>query len=176
VSIQTKPPTELISANQLQNKVDELSQTIAQDINDNWMIVALLRGSFIFAADLVRALHQRGCNPLIDFMAVSSYGKGTEGKQVKISHDLKVDVRGRNILIVDDIYDSGKTLQAITQLLTKQGAKSIKTAVLLEKIGRDTVGLKVDYVGFKISNQFVVGYGLDHAGHYRTLPYIGVIS
>lgn len=172
----SRQPQPLISARQLEEKVQQLAREIAADIDDSWMVVALLRGSFIFAADLVRQLHQEGRTPLVDFMAASSYGHNATSKKVAVSHDLKVDVKGRKVLIIDDIYDTGKTLQAVKQLLKQRGAKQIKTCVLLEKEGRQAVNIAIDHIGFKVPNQFVVGYGLDYAGQYRTLPYIGTLN
>jgi len=158
-------------------RVNELAVEITKQVDNNWLVIALLRGSFIFAADLVRAMHNAGCNPQIDFMTVSSYGDETETSgKVKVNYDTKADVAGKKILLVDDILDTGYTMQATVELMKQREVADIKTAVLLEKPERHEVDFRPDFVGFEIENKFVVGYGLDSANRYRTLPFIGYIE
>jgi len=166
----------LITEAEITARVNELAIDIAKQIDNDWLVIALLRGSFIFAADLVRALHNAGCNPQIDFMTVSSYGDDTESSgKVNINYDTKAEVKDRKVLLIDDIFDTGRTLSATVELMHQRGVTELKTAVLLEKPERHEVDLKADHVGFQIDNKFVVGYGLDSVNRYRTLPYIGWI-
>ena len=167
----------LISAGEIAQRVSQLSETIARELPPDLMIVGLLRGSFVFIADLIRALHLAGTRPQIDFMTLSSYGAETASSgNVEINRDISESVEGRDVLIVDDILESGRTLTFARDLIVKRKAKSVKIAVLLEKPGKRTVNITADFVGFVIKDQFVVGYGLDYAHYYRELPYIGVIS
>lgn len=164
----------LIPADKITTRISELAKEIDDVINDDWLVVALLRGSFIFAADLTRAIKH---SPKIDFMTVSSYGdeQSSTGK-VNILHDLSEGVTGKNILLIDDIFDTGHTLRETSKVLEGRGAKEIITAVLLEKPARREVGFRPRFSGFEIPDKFVVGYGLDYANHFRTLPYIGTIK
>ena len=164
----------LIPADKITTRISELAKEIDDVINDDWLVVALLRGSFIFAADLTRAIKH---SPKIDFMTVSSYGdKQSSTGQVDILHDLSEGVTGKNILLIDDIFDTGHTLRETSKVLEGRGAKEIITAVLLEKPARREVGFRPRFSGFEIPDKFVVGYGLDYANHFRTLPYIGTIK
>lgn len=166
----------LITEAEITARVNEMAIDIAKQIDNNWIVIALLRGSFIFAADLVRALHNAGCNPQIDFMTVSSYGDATESSgKVQVNYDTKADVSDKKILLIDDILDTGYTMQATVELMKGRGVADIKSAVLLEKPDRHEVNFRPDFVGFEIENKFVVGYGLDSANRYRTLPFIGYI-
>ena len=167
---------QLISAEALAKRVDELALEIARTYSPNMLVVSLLRGSFVFTADLVRALHKAGISTHIDFMRLASYGNGvTTSGNVKVLSDLTEDVSGRDVLIVDDILESGLTLAFARNLLVQRGVKSAKIAVMLEKPGKRKTAIDADYVGFKIDDKFVVGYGLDHANNYRELPFIVVI-
>lgn len=164
----------LIPADKITTRISELAKEIDDVINDDWLVVALLRGSFIFAADLTRAIKH---SPKIDFMTVSSYGdKQSSTGKVNILHDLSEGVTGKNILLIDDIFDTGHTLRETSKVLEGRGAKDIITAVLLEKPARREVGFRPRFSGFEIPDKFVVGYGLDYANHFRTLPYIGTIK
>jgi hypoxanthine phosphoribosyltransferase len=173
----------LISAEAIAGRVTALAQDIAGRIGPDMMIVALLRGSFVFTADLIRALHiyeqqnALALRPQIDFMTLTSYGTGmASGGSVSIVRDIAESVAGRNVLIVDDILESGRTLTFARDLIASRGARSINIAVLLEKPGKRVTPIDADFVGFTIPDKFVVGYGLDYANYYRELPYIGVVE
>lgn len=167
----------LIDAGDIEARVSALAGEIARDLPPDLMIVALLRGSFMFMSDLIRALHYAGAQPQLDFMTLASYGaQTTSSGTVAINRDLTESVEGRDVLIVDDILESGRTLTFARDLITSRGAKSVKIAVLLEKPGKRQFEINADYVGFVIKDQFVVGYGLDYANYYRELPFIGVLS
>jgi hypoxanthine phosphoribosyltransferase len=145
------------------------------------MVVSLLRGSFVFTADLIRALHSVGepyhMRPQVDFMTLSSYGKGTTSRgTIELVRDLTEEVNDRHVLIVDDILESGRTLTFARDLMRTRGATSVQIAVLLEKPGKRKVEVSADFVGFIIPDKFVVGYGLDYANYYRELPYVGVVA
>ena len=160
---------------QLHEKVAELGARITEDYRDkNPLIVSVLKGSYVFMADLTRAI-DTPCN--VDFMVVSSYGKGTktsgEGQIIK---DIAQPIDGRDLLIVEDILDSGVTLHYLMQILAARGANSIRLCTLLSKPERRKINVDVDYLGFEIPDEFVVGYGLDYAEKYRNLPYIGVLK
>lgn len=177
----TNPPahkiTPLISSDQIAVRVLELANTIYRTLPSDPTIVSLLRGSFVFTSDLIRALHAVGVRPQVDFMTLASYGRGTTSSEnIELVRDLTQPVEGRDVLIVDDILESGRTLAFARDLILKRGAKSVKIAVLLEKPGKRKVDVKADFVGFTVEDKFVVGYGLDYANYYRELPYIGVIA
>lgn len=167
----------LISAHEIAERLESLASEIASQISGDFLIVSLLRGSFMFTADLVRALYAIGLHPEIDFMTLSSYGEGTMSSgTVMLRRDMSEDVAGRTILIVDDILETGQTLHAAVNLLKERGAAAVKVAMLLEKPGKLTVDIKADFVGFRIPDKFVVGYGLDYANHYRELPFVGYLD
>lgn len=165
----------LVTEEELREKVKEIGARITADYaGKNLLLVSVLKGSVIFMADLMRAI-DLPCT--IDFMCVSSYGAGTKSSGVvKIIKDLDTDLHGRDLLIVEDILDSGKTLHYITKMLSDRGTSSIRIATLLDKPERRTVPLTPDYSGFVIPDKFVVGYGLDYDEKYRNLPYIGVLK
>ncbi len=165
----------LVTEEELKEKVKEIGARITADYaGKNLLLVSVLKGSVIFMADLMRAI-DLPCT--IDFMCVSSYGAGTKSSGVvKIIKDLDTDLHGRDLLIVEDILDSGKTLHYITKMLSDRGTSSIRIATLLDKPERRTVPLTPDYSGFVIPDKFVVGYGLDYDEKYRNLPYIGVLK
>jgi hypoxanthine phosphoribosyltransferase len=155
-------------------RLGEIAETIAADRLESLMVVAILKGSFVFAADLIRALHGVGLAPEVDFMTLSSYRKArTSSGQVTILRDMDLDVRERNVLIVDDVLDSGRTLAFAKDLIAARGAKSIKTCVLLDKQSKRAVNLEPDYCAFECADTFVVGYGMDVAHRYRELPFVG---
>ena len=138
------------------------------------MLISVLRGSFIFMADLVRSI-TLPCT--VDFMAVSSYGAGTTSSgQVKITKDLSESIEGRDIIVVEDILDSGNTLSYLFQLLQARHPASVRLCTLLDKPSRRTKPVTADYTGFTVEDLFVVGYGLDYAEKYRNLPYIGILK
>lgn len=156
---------------------EELARDIAAANPENLLVVAVLKGSFMFAADLIRALHRVGLAPQVEFIHLSSYRAGTVSSgQVTILRDVESDVRGRDVLLVDDILESGRTVVFAKDLITARGAKRVLTAVLLEKPGKRAVNIHADFVGFVCPDVFVVGYGMDVAHAYRQLPFVGVVD
>lgn len=176
----TRPAAEvelLYSAGEIANRVAELAVAIAADLGKEPTIVAILKGSFVFSADLMRALHAEGVHPRIDFMMLSSYGAGTESRgAVRVLRDITDDVAGRPVLVVDDILESGRTLHYARRRLLDAGAERVEVCVLLEKPGKRRADVDARFVGFRTPDLFVVGYGLDYAHYYRELPYIGVVK
>jgi len=157
------------------DRVAELAAEIAH-WNKDITIVGLLRGSFVFAADLVRELHKHHIDIQMDFMTLSSYGNQMQSSgQVELRRDITDSVQGRNVLVVDDILETGQTLETAMNLLKSHGAKAVEAAVLLEKPGKLTTSIKAKWVGFTVPDKFVVGYGLDYKNYYRELPYIGAV-
>lgn len=165
----------LFSEQQLADKVAELGARISADYEDkNPLVVSVLKGSYVFMADLTRKI-TIPCN--VDFMAVSSYGAGTKTTgEVQIIKDIGSKIDGRHLIIVEDILDSGVTLSFLMKILKARGAASIRLCTLLSKPERRKVDVPVDYLGFEIPDAFVVGYGLDYAEKYRNLPYIGILK
>ncbi|MDX2095286.1 MAG: hypoxanthine phosphoribosyltransferase [Alphaproteobacteria bacterium] len=167
----------LFTAAEIKERVEALASEIAAKITGDFLIVSLLRGSFMFTADLVRELCAIGVHPQIDFMTLSSYGSAAHSSgQVVVGRDVGDEVEGRQVLIVDDILETGRTLRFAHDLMIERGATDVKIAVLLEKPGKLEVAGKADFVGFSIPDKFVVGYGLDYANHYRELPFIGYLD
>ena len=165
----------LISKEELAKKVQEIGAQISKDYaGKNLMMVSVLKGSVVFMADLMRAVT---IPAEIDFMSVSSYGSGAKTSGVvKIIKDLDIELAGRDLLIVEDILDSGLTLSYIKKILLERGPRSIKICTLLDKPERRKADILADYSGFEVPDEFVVGYGLDFAEKYRNLPYIGVLK
>lgn len=165
----------LISENQLRAKVTELGQRITEDyVGKTPFFLGVLKGCYVFMADLVRSV---GLQTTMDFMAVSSYGAGTTSTgAVKITKDLSQDIEGRDVIIVEDILDSGVTLSYLKNYLANRKPASVKIVTLLDKPSRRKADIAADYCGFSVPDAFVVGYGLDYAEHYRNLPYIGVLK
>lgn len=162
------------SADAIEAAINRLAAEIASKHLDTLLVVAILKGSFVFAADLIRALHRAGLSPEVDFVTLSSYRKAqTSSGRVSIVRDLETDVAGRNVLIVDDILESGRTLAFAKDLLAARGAKSVRTCVLLEKPGHRAVTIDADFVAFECPQSFVVGYGMDVAHRFRELPFVG---
>jgi hypoxanthine phosphoribosyltransferase len=156
---------------------EELARDVAASNPRDLLVVAILKGSFMFAADLIRALHRAGLEPQVEFIHLSSYRAGTVSSgQVTILRDVESDVRGRDVLLVDDILESGRTVVFAKDLLMARGARQVRTAVLLEKPGKRAISIDADYVGFTCPDVFVVGYGMDVAHSYRQLPFVGVID
>ncbi len=140
------------------------------------LVVPILTGSFLFAADLTRALHGAGVAPQVDFISLSSYGRGTEPQErITILRDLEADPAGRDVLIVDDILDTGRTLAFVRALLAGRGAQRVAACVLLDKRARRAVDVQADYAGFDCPDDFVVGYGMDLDHRFRELPFVGRI-
>ncbi|MBY0375198.1 MAG: hypoxanthine phosphoribosyltransferase [Bryobacteraceae bacterium] len=166
----------LISDERLQQRVAELGAQIDADYGDGPIVlIGILKGSFIFLSDLARAI--RTARPRIEFMGVSSYGKGkTTSGQVKVTKDLDVPIEGADVLIVEDIVDSGVTLNYLLELLAARQPKSLRIATLLDKPERRIRDVEVHYVGFQIPDEFVVGAGLDYAEDYRNLKDVCVLE
>lgn len=165
----------LVTEEELKAKVADLGAQISRDYaGKNLLLVSILKGAVVFMADLMRAV-TIPCS--IDFMVVSSYGSGTKTSGVvKIVKDLDQDLSGKDLLIVEDILDSGMTLSYLKGLLQGRNPASIRIATLLDKPSRRKVDLKADYVGFEVPDEFVVGYGLDYDEQYRNLPFVGVLK
>jgi hypoxanthine phosphoribosyltransferase len=163
----------LISEAQIRQRVRQLARRIESDFaGRELLILALLNGTVLFLADLIRRLSL----PMrLDFMGVSSYREGTSSRELIYTKELRLDARGRDVLLIDDILDTGNTLQSVLARITPLKPRSIKLCVLLNKPSRRIVDLQADYVGFEIPDRFVVGYGLDFAERYRNLPFIGVL-
>ncbi len=164
----------MISEADVKQRIDEMAKEIVKhykSLQDELVLVGLLKGSFIFMADLCRKIdipHE------VDFMTVSSYGNGmTSTRDVKIIKDLDEDIRGKHVLIVEDIIDSGNTLKKVREILELRGPKSVAICTLLDKPSRREVEVPVEWTGYAIQDEFVVGYGIDYAQQYRHLPYIG---
>jgi hypoxanthine phosphoribosyltransferase len=164
----------LLSADEIQKRVATLAREIRRDFPDDLHLVAVLKGAFIFLSDLVRNIDGRVS---LDFMAVSSYAKSTTTSgEVRLLKDLDTALDGRNVVIVEDIVDSGLTLTYLQEILRARNPKSLRTACLLSKPSRRQVNVPVEYIGFTIEDRFVVGYGLDYAEQYRNLRDIVVLS
>ena len=166
--------TTLISADRIQASVRRLADEIRRDHAGDLHLVCVLKGAFIFMADLIRALPD---HTSIDFMALSSYGKSTSSSgEVRLLKDLDFGLEGRDVVIIEDIVDTGLTLTYLQGILRARGPRSLRTACLLSKPSRRKVDVKVDYIGFEIDDKFVVGYGLDYAEKYRNLGSIAVLE
>jgi hypoxanthine phosphoribosyltransferase len=164
----------LLSEQQIQKRVAEMAAEIRRDFPDDVHLIAVLKGAFIFLSDLVR--HMSG-KVSLDFMAVSSYAKGTTTSgEVRMMKDLDFGLDGRHVIIVEDIVDSGLTLNYLQEILRARNPKSLRTACLLSKPSRRQVVVPVEYIGFSIDDHFVVGYGLDYAEQYRNLAHIAVLQ
>lgn len=164
----------LISAPVLQRRVIELAKQLEQEYaGRDLVVVSLLNGTVLFLADLIRHLNL----PLrLDFIGVSSYRDGTESRELVFTKELRLDVRGRDVLLVDDILDTGKTLHQVIGKLRRLKPRRLRVCVLLEKKARRSEQVRADYVGFQVPDEFVVGYGLDYAERYRNLPFVGILS
>jgi hypoxanthine phosphoribosyltransferase len=164
----------LFTAERIRGRVTELATLIHRDHPDGVHLVGVLKGSFVFLADLMRALPGPAT---IDFVAVTSYGnQTTSSHRVQMLKDLDHSVSGRDVVLVEDIVDTGVTLSYLLNLLGSRKPRALRTACLLSKPSRLEVPVRLDYVGFRIADDFVVGYGLDHAEAHRSLPYIAVID
>lgn len=163
----------LITEVQLARRIAELARAITHDyVGRDLTVVALLTGTVVFLADLLRRL----ALPLrLDFMGVSSYREGTTSRELVFTKELRLEVNGRDLLLVDDILDTGRTLNAVKAKLVALSPRSVRTCVLLDKPSRRVEPIEAEYVGFTVPNLFVVGYGLDYAERYRNLPFVGVL-
>jgi len=169
-------PSVMLTTEQIQARVRELAGEIAGRYgpDEDLHLVCILKGAFLFLGDLIRAM---GRHVTIDFMAVSSYAKGTTSSgEVRMVKDLDSGLEGRNVIIVEDIVDTGLTLAYLQEILRARSPKTLRTACLLSKPSRRKIDVKVEFIGFTIEDRFVVGYGLDYAERYRNLPYIATLG
>ncbi len=167
----------LFGAEEIAARIEGLAGEIAAELPRDVLVVIILKGGFVFAADLIRAFHRAGMRPQIDFITLASYGEGAESSgQVAIKRGLGDDVHGRDVLLVDDILETGRTVAAARRLLLERGARSVKLCVLLDKPGKRKGASEADFCGFTVPDRFVVGFGLDYAHFFRDLPYIGTIE
>jgi hypoxanthine phosphoribosyltransferase len=164
----------LFTSEEIQRKIQELGSRISKDYADkDLLVVGVLKGAIFFMSDLLRSLK---ISVRMDFMhCTSSSSKGKGGNPVQMMCDIKEDIKGKHVLLVEDIVDSGVTLQYLKQMLVDRGPASLKVCVLLDKAERRKVEIEADYAGFRIPNKYVVGYGLDYKDRYRNLPYIAVL-
>ena len=167
----------LFSSEAISSRNGELAQEIVGLGCERLLVIAVLKGSFVFAADLIRALHSAGLSPEVEFISLSSYRETTVSSgSVRIVHDIDSEVAGRDVLLVDDILESGRTLAFAKDLLAARGARRVLTCVLLEKPNKRAVRIEADLIGFTCPDVFVVGYGMDVAHAYRELPFVGVVE
>lgn len=166
----------LIKEEEIKEKIEELANTISNDYkNEEIILVCVLKGAVYFATDLSRKIKNN--NVILDFIKVSSYGSGTETSgKVDFQLDLSQNIENKNVIIVEDIIDSGITLNYLYDYFMNKNPKSLKICTLLDKTERRVKNVKVDYIGFEIENKFVVGYGLDYDEKYRNLPYVGYFN
>ncbi|MCO5145549.1 MAG: hypoxanthine phosphoribosyltransferase [Aquamicrobium sp.] len=166
----------LFSASAIARRNLELAKEIAERDHDDLLVISILKGSFVFAADLIRAMHDTGMSPEVEFIFISSYGAGTVSGEVKVLRDIDNEVAGRNVLLIDDILESGKTLKFTRDLMLSRGARTVSIAVLLDKHSRRQIDLDADFVGFECPDYFVVGYGMDVGHAFRELPFVGIVK
>ena len=165
----------LIDEAKIQAKVAEIGAQISRDYaGEEIVVISVLNGAMVFTSDLIRKIE---CGVILDSMIVSSYGSGTESSgKIKILQDCRTDLEGKNVLIVDDVVDSGNTLAQLSDFLRSRSPKSLRTCVFLDKPSRRVVEIVPDYSGYEIPDAFVIGYGLDYDGRYREFPYVAVIN
>ncbi|MGD9783194.1 MAG: hypoxanthine phosphoribosyltransferase [Hyphomicrobiaceae bacterium] len=167
----------LFSAERISERLGSLATEIAARKLEPLLVVAILKGSFVFAADLIRALNRVGMQPEVDFITLSSYRKArVSSGNVEILRDVELDVGGRNVLLVDDVLDSGRTLAFAKDLMAARGAASVSTCVLLSKSTRRAVQVAADFSAFDCPAEFVVGYGMDAAHRFRELPFVARLT
>ena len=165
----------LYSEEEINRRMDELAKQLTAEYKEQRpLIISVMTGAVLFTVDMIKRMDIMA---KLDFIDVSSYYGGTSSTgEVKLVQDLKSDIRGRSILIMEDIVDTGHTLKFLIDLLKERGAKSVKVCTLLDKPEGRQVEVKADYVGFNVPNEFLVGYGLDYKGYYRNLPYVGILK
>lgn len=165
----------LYSTEDIQQATDRLAKQLTEEYRDkNPLIISVLSGAVLFTVDMIKKMDIMA---QLDFIDISTYFGGKESTgHLTLVHDLNTDVKDRNILIMEDIVDSGHTLKYLIDLLNKRGAKSVKTVTMLDKPEGRQYDVKADYYGFKVPNEFLVGYGLDYQGYYRNLPYVGILK
>lgn len=164
----------LFSEAEIAARVQAIADAVAEREPQRLLVVPILKGSFVFAADLLRAFHRSGLRPEVDFMMLASYRQATVSSgQIEVLRDIETDVRGRDVLLIDDILESGRTLAFAKDLLAARGARNTMTAVLLDKGGHRAVDVEADFKGFDCPDRFVIGYGMDMAHAFRELPFVG---
>jgi len=168
----------LISEKEIRHRIDELAREIVQDLQkEGLLIIGLLQGSFVFLSDLIRSLSKFQIPLQVDFMTVASYGSKTKASgKIQLVQDVRMDISNQPVLLIDDIYDTGRTLNFVQKHLEERNPTSLKICVLLDKDVEKVVPIKIDYIGFKVPDEFIVGYGLDYDNRYRELPTISTIS
>lgn len=168
-------PEALITEEEISMRIDDLGKAITQDFeNEDLVVICVLKGAFIFCSDLIKKINR----PLsLEFISLSSYGDSTNSSgNVRLEMDITANIEGRNVLIVEDIVDSGLTIKTLMDIMSVRKPKSVKLASLLFKPSKLKHKVAIDYLGFEIEDKFVIGYGLDYAGRYRELPYIGILN
>lgn len=165
----------LFSREEIASRIETIASEIAHSQIENPLVIAILKGSFVFAADLIRALHEASISPEVEFISISSYGGGTEAGEPVVLRDVETDVTDRNIILIDDILESGGTLAFTKELMLKRGAKNVSVIALLDKSSRRKANIKADYIGFECPDKFVVGYGMDVGHAFRELPFVGEV-
>jgi hypoxanthine phosphoribosyltransferase len=167
----------LYDAETIARRNAEIAREIATAGYVDLLVVSILKGSFVFAADLIRALHDAGLSPEVEFLSLSSYRSGTVSSgEVAVLRDIDSDVAGRDVLLIDDILESGRTVAFARKMMVDRGARRVGVAVLLEKPGKRVQPIEADHVGFICPDLFVVGYGMDVAHAFRELPFVGVVE
>ena len=168
-------PEVMISEDEIALRIEALGQAITRDFEgEDLVVICVLKGAFIFCSDLIKRINR----PLaLEFISLSSYGDGTQSSgSVRLEMDITCSVEGKNVLVVEDIVDTGLTIKTLMEMLQRRNPKTIKLASALYKPSKLKHDVKIDYLGFEIDDKFVIGYGLDYAGRYRELPYIGVLN
>ncbi|SKA18534.1 hypoxanthine phosphoribosyltransferase [Consotaella salsifontis] len=173
ISVAGKTIDTVFSQEEIAAEVDRLATEVAARAPRNLLVIAVLKGSFVFAADLIRAMHKAGIAPEVEFISLSSYGAGTNPGPIRVLRDIESDVKGRDVLLIDDILESGRTIQFARDLMVSRGAAKVELAVLLDKTMRRQSPIEADYVGFRCPDVFVVGYGMDVGHALRELPFVG---
>ena len=164
----------LFTEKDIAERIEAIAREISAKKPHRLLVVPVLKGSFVFAADLIRAMHRAGLSPEIDFMMLASYRDKTRSSgKVEVLRDIETPVDDRDVLLIDDILESGRTLAYAKDLLAARGARSVETAVLLEKPGHLAANIEAEYRGFLCPDKFVVGYGMDMAHQFRELPFVG---
>ena len=176
IEVRGKRISTLFSAEQIAQRNLEMAAEMHGKVHHDLLVITILKGSFIFAADLIRAMHAQGIAPEVEFITLSSYGKGTESTGVQVLRDIDSEVKGRDVLLIDDILESGNTLKFAHDLMVERGARNVEVAVLLDKHSKRKAPIDADYTGFECPDHFVVGYGMDVAYAFRELPFVGVVE
>lgn len=166
----------LFSAEQIARRTEELAEEVALSDLKDVLVISVLKGSFVFAADLIRAFHKAGMSPEVEFIYISSYGAGTQGGEIRLLRDIDTDVKGRDVILIDDILESGNTMQYTRDLMLSRGANNVSIITLLDKSSKRKASINADFVGFECPDKFVVGYGMDAAFAFRELPFVGIVT